>query len=58
MTTKDYDTIQAMLRYGGSFVKALAAAALAADEDNLNRIKRTWPEYWERYSRMEEFNEG
>ena len=41
-----------MMEYGGSFVRKLGAAALVADEQNLRRIKSTWPEYWEQYARM------
>ena len=41
-----------MMEYGGSFVRKLGAAALVADQQNLNRIKATWPEYWEQYARM------
>ena len=42
-------TIQNMREYGGSFVKALAEAMLAADEMNLRMIEATWPEYMDRY---------
>ncbi len=38
-----------METYGGSFVKALAGAARHADDENLRRIKATWPEYWVTY---------
>jgi hypothetical protein len=41
-----------MMEYGGSFVRKLGAAAFVADDQNLRRIKRTWPEYWAQYSRM------
>ena len=41
-----------MIEYGGSFVRALGAAALVADDRNLRRIKTTWPEYWDQYTRM------
>jgi hypothetical protein len=41
-----------MMEYGGSFVRKLGAAALVADQQNLNRIKATWPEYWSQYTRM------
>ena len=49
---KDSDVIRTMMEYGGSFVRKLGAAALVADQQNLNRIKATWPEYWDQYSRM------
>ena len=51
-TAEDNVTIEAMHRYGGSFVQALAEAARLADDDNLDRIKKAWPEYWQRYSEM------
>ena len=35
--------------YGGSFVQALSVAILAADNENLKKIKKTWPEYWDKY---------
>ena len=48
----DKKTIETMMEYGGSFVRKLGAAALVADEQNLHRIKSTWPEYWEQYMKM------
>jgi hypothetical protein len=48
----DKKTIETMMEYGGSFVRKLGAAALVADQQNLRRIKSTWPEYWEQYTRM------
>ena len=45
----DWEIVEAMERYGGSFVQALAKAFQAADEENQRRIKATWPEYWKRY---------
>ena len=52
----DLKTIQAMRRYGGGFVKALGEAALFADSDNLARIKKAWPEYWSKYTRMSQIS--
>ena len=48
----DKKTIETMMEYDGSFVRKLGAAALVADQQNLRRIKSTWPEYWEQYTRM------
>lgn len=48
----DRDTIKAMRSYGGSFVQALAEAAVRADETNLERIKTAFPEYWLQYQAM------
>jgi hypothetical protein len=48
----DRKTIEAMMEYGGSFVRKLGAAALVADQENLAKIKATWPDYWAQYDRM------
>ena len=48
----DKKTIETMMEYGGSFVRKLGAAAFVADDQNLRRIKNTWPEYWDQYTRM------
>ena len=48
----DFYVIRAMSRYGGSFVRQLAEAARYADDNNLARIKQTWPEYWAQYTEM------
>lgn len=50
MNENDIATIDAMEARGGSFVKALGAAARHADRFNLQKIKETWPEYWKQYS--------
>lgn len=52
MNDQDHQTIEAMKRYGGGFVKALADAALLADDINLERLKAAFPEYWKKYSDM------
>lgn len=52
MTELDYKVISAMRTYGGSFVKALATCAAHADASNLDKIKTTWPNYWQEYTRM------
>jgi hypothetical protein len=54
MSDNDLDVIEAMEKYGGSFVAALAQAARRADADNLAKIKSTWPEYWQQYADMVE----
>lgn len=48
---RDYWTIEAMAKYGGSFVKALAECARRADPQNLAKIKATWIEYWAEYEK-------
>lgn len=52
MMIQDHDVIEAMKRYGGSFVFYLAEAAAHADAENLAKIKATWPEYWKQYEDM------
>ena len=42
-------TIKAMQMYGGSFVKALAAAWLLADDDNAAKIEHAFPAYMAKY---------
>ena len=48
----DAMVIRCMVSHGGSFVSALGEAAKRADNDNLNRIKTAFPEYWQLYSRF------
>jgi len=38
-----------MYDYGGSFVQKLGEALISADQDNMIKIKMTWPLYWETY---------
>lgn len=52
MSEADQKVIQAMIRFGGSFVSNLGKAALCADATNLQKIKDTWPEYWQQYTDM------
>lgn len=52
MNEEDYKIIEAMEKYGGSFVKALANAARHADNYNLGKIRQNWKEYWDTYREM------
>lgn len=52
MNEEDFKTVEAMGKYGGSFVKALAELCHRADSDNLQKIKNTWFEYWKQYEEM------
>lgn len=52
MTDEDLLVVEAMEKYGGSFVKALANACHHADAFNLGKIKQTFKEYWTTYSEM------
>lgn len=48
----DHAITEAMLVYGGSFVRALGAACRAADVVNLARLKLAFPDYWSEYGRI------
>lgn len=52
MDDKDYWTVRAMTKFGGSFVQRLGDLALHADHNNLKLIKETWSEYWNSYEKM------
>lgn len=47
-----YFVSQAMLKFGGSFVKALGEALAHADPQNTRKIKAAWPEYWAEYLKI------
>lgn len=38
-----------MQRYGGGFASALGVALARADKKNIDKIKSTWPELWDKY---------
>jgi hypothetical protein len=52
MDQDDYAITEAMLRYGGSFVAALAKAFRAGDRENQQRLKDTFPHYWQEYAAL------
>lgn len=54
MSEQDSKVVDAMEKYGGSFVKALAELARRADYVNLALIKITWSNYWLQYMEMAE----
>lgn len=51
-TVTDRDVARTMVEYGGSFVRALGTAALAADPSNLKKLRDAFPDYWANYARM------
>jgi hypothetical protein len=57
MNDSDFKTVTMMERYGGSFVQTLARLMCIADDDNLRRIKATWPEYLQQYEEMAKLEE-
>lgn len=46
----DYAVTEAMMIYGGSFVRALGQACRAADPENLARVKLAFADYWIEYT--------
>ncbi len=40
---------QAMIRFGGSFMKGIGEALSHADHNNQRKIKLMWPMDWEKY---------
>ena len=52
MNVTDRDVARTMQEYGGSFVRALGAAALAADPSNLKKLRDAFPDYWANYMKM------
>jgi hypothetical protein len=57
MTTTERQTLDCMEKYGGSFIKALAACYIAADPWNREQIMTTWRFEWEKYAAMAEDND-
>jgi hypothetical protein len=50
MSVTDYEIVQAMERFGGGFVRALALAFTAADPVNTAKLKAAFPEIWAEYA--------
>jgi hypothetical protein len=54
MQEQDYPVVEAMEKYGGSFVQALAVCFRRADQVNRARLVLAFPEYWQQYTEMSE----
>jgi hypothetical protein len=52
MSDQELKVIDAMERFGGSFVKALANCFRHADCHNFLKLKGTFWEYWNQYEKM------
>jgi len=48
----DWDVVEAMRTYGGSFVQALAVCFQRADVENQYRLKAAFPELWSEYQEL------
>jgi DNA-binding FadR family transcriptional regulator len=49
MTITDDEILDVMLAEGGSFARAIAAAARRADPENRARLQAAFPDLWETY---------
>ncbi len=49
MTDQEYDVVEKMKKYGGSFIKALAQCFQHADEANFEKLKNVFLDDWEHY---------
>ncbi len=52
MNEEEVRVVDAMWKFGGSFVKCLAEAMRHADPVNLGKLKSAFPEYWKQYDDM------
>lgn len=50
--TRDFETVDAMLTFGGSFVQALGAAFRAGDPRNRARLRDAFPDYFTQYEEL------
>ena len=50
----DWDVVEAMRTYGGSFVQALAVCYQRADVENQHRLRDAFPEIWVEYQQLAE----
>jgi hypothetical protein len=48
----DYDIVNAMDRFGGSFVRNLAACCHTADPVNFLKLKAAFPDVWAEYAEL------
>jgi len=53
----DYYIEEAMINFGGDFVRRLGMLHRVGDPDNRARIKAAFPEYWEKYRLMAKMKE-
>lgn len=52
MTDQELYIVEAMTKYGGSFVQALAECFHRADATNFAKLRETFSNYWEQYEGM------
>lgn len=49
---EDWEIIEAMEKYGGNFVQAIAKACYCADGNNYMKIREAFPELFEEYKKF------
>lgn len=49
---EDTYVAEAMIRYGGSFVRTLGQLWFLGDENNRARLKAAFPDYWVKYLQL------
>jgi hypothetical protein len=54
MNVPEFETVEAMRKYGGSFVKALAECFYRADGQNFAILKGAFGHYWREYEAIAE----
>jgi hypothetical protein len=52
MTEEEYNVVDAMDDFGGSFVKSLAQCFRQADDNNFRKLKEAFSNYWSQYEKM------
>ena len=52
MNDREHKAVDAMARFGGGFVSALALAWRRADSENQSRLREAFPELIEQYSEI------
>ena len=52
MTDSEIEVVEAMGKWGGGFVQALAEAFRRADLHNFRALRVAFPEYWTKYSEV------
>jgi hypothetical protein len=57
MTEDEFRVVDAMYKYGGSFVRALSECFYRADVFNVIKLKEAFPEYWKQYDEMSQKDE-
>lgn len=51
-TEHEYKVVEAMEKYGGSFIQALAECYRRADHINFLKLQIAFPAYWKQYEEM------